>query len=66
MTRKEIRLQYSGFVIFLVKLLNVATGLIFQLMLGRAIAANSPESGIWANINDILLWFTLLAGIVPF
>jgi hypothetical protein len=66
MTRKEIRLQYSGFVIFLAKLLNVATGLIFQLMLGRAIAANSPEYGIWANINDILLWFTLLAGVVPF
>jgi hypothetical protein len=66
MERKEIRLQYSGFVIFMSKLLNVATGLIFQLMLGHAIAADSPEYGIWANINDILLWFTLLAAVVPF
>jgi hypothetical protein len=64
--RKEIRLQYSGYVIFAAKLISVATGLIFQFMLGRAIATESPEYAIWGNINTVLPYFTLLAGIVPF
>jgi len=64
--RKEIRLQYSGYVVFAAKLIGVATGLIFQFMLGRAIAADSPEYAIWGNINTVLPYFTLLAGIVPF
>jgi hypothetical protein len=64
--RKEIRLQYSGYVIFAAKLISVATGLVFQFMLGRAIAADSPEYAIYGNINTVLPYFTLLAGIVPF
>jgi len=64
--RKEIRLQYSGYVIFAAKLIGVATGLIFQFMLGRAIAADSPEYAIWGNIITVLPYFTLLAGVVPF
>jgi len=64
--RKEIRLQYSGYVVFAAKLISVATGLIFQFMLARAIAADSPEYAIWGNINTVLPYFTLLAGIVPF
>jgi hypothetical protein len=64
--RKEIRLQYSGYVIFAAKLISVATGLIFQFMLARAIAKDSPEYAIWGNINTVLPYFTLLAGIVPF
>ena len=66
MARKEIRLQYSGFVIFLAKLLSVGTGLLFQFMIARSIPADSPEYGIWFNINDVLAYFTLLAGVVPF
>ena len=66
MAGKEIRLQYSGYVIFAAKLISVATGLIFQFMLGRAIAVESPEYAIWGNINTVLPYFTLLAGIVPF
>ncbi|MGB9841701.1 MAG: hypothetical protein ACPLKZ_03130 [Candidatus Bathyarchaeales archaeon] len=66
MAKREIRLQYSGYVIFAAKLLSVATGLIFQFMLGRSIAGESPEYAIWGNINTILPYFTLLAGIVPF
>jgi len=65
-TSDEIRLQYSGYVIFAAKLISVATGLIFQFMLGRAIAADSPEYALWGNINTILPYFTLMAGIVPF
>ena len=66
MARKEIRLQYSGFVIFLAKLLSIGTGLIFQFMIARSIPDDSPEYGIWFNINDVLAYFTLLAGVVPF
>jgi hypothetical protein len=66
MERKEIRLQYSGYVVFASKLISVATGLIFQFMLARAIAPQSPEYAIWGNINTVLPYFTLLAGIVPF
>lgn len=66
MAKDEIRLQYSGYVIFAARLVSVATGLIFQFMLGRAIAADSPEYAIWGNINTILPYFTLMAGIVPF
>jgi hypothetical protein len=64
--RTEIRLQYSGYIIFAAKLISVASGLIFQFMLGRAIAADSPEYAIWGNINTVLPYFTLLSGIVPF
>jgi len=64
--RKEIRLQYSGYVIFAAKLIGVVTGLIFQFMLARAIAAESPEYAIWGNITTVLPYFTLLSGIVPF
>lgn len=66
MARKEIRLQYTGYVIFAAKMVSLVTGLIFQFMLARAIPSNSPEYAIWANINYVLPYFTLLAGIVPF
>src|SRR3990170_266850 len=66
LARKEIRLQYTGYVIFAAKLIGVATGLIFQFMLARAIPLDSPEYGIWGNINYVLPYFTLLAGVVPF
>ncbi len=66
MARKEIRLQYTGYVIFAAKLLSIATGLIFQFMIARSIPSDSPEYGIWFNINDVLAYFTLLSGVVPF
>src|SRR3989304_2751086 len=62
-TARDIRLQYTGYIIFAAKLIGVATGLIFQFMLGRAIAADSPEYAIWGNINTVLPYFTLLAGV---
>ena len=54
MAKNEIRLQYTGYVIFAAKLISVATGLYFQFMLGRAIPSDSPEYGIWGNINSFL------------
>ena len=64
MTKKEIRLQYSGYIIFAAKILSTATGLIFQLMIARA--TTREEYGIWFNINDVLAYFTLLATALPF
>ena len=64
MARNEIRLQYSGFVIFLAKIISVGTGLIFQFIVART--TSDAEYGIWFNINDIATYFTLLAGILPF
>ena len=66
MAGKEIRLQYTGYIIFAAKIFGVATGLIFQFMIGRSIPNDSPEYGIWGNINYVLPYFTLLAGVVPF
>ena len=64
MTESAIRLQYSGFVIFAGKLFSVATGLAFQYMIARS--TTTQEYGVWFNINDLLTYFTILAGILPF
>lgn len=63
MGKREIRLKYSGFVVFASKLFSVATGFAFTYMIYRSISA---EVGIVANINDLLGYFTLLAGIISF
>jgi O-antigen/teichoic acid export membrane protein len=64
LAKNEIRLQYSGFIIFAARMLSIATGLAFQLMIGRA--TTKPEYGLWFNMNDILAYFTLLAIAFPF
>lgn len=62
--KKELRLHYTGYIIFAAKLIGVATGLIYQYMIARATTA--PEYDIYFNLNDVLAYFTLLAGVVPF
>ena len=64
MAKSEIRLQYSGFIIFAARMLSVATGLVFTLMLTRAITQD--QLGIWGNINDIIAYFAFLAPAFPF
>ncbi|MGB9756664.1 MAG: hypothetical protein ACPLVJ_02650, partial [Candidatus Bathyarchaeales archaeon] len=73
MAKNEIRLEYSGFVVFAVQLLSVATGVIFQLIIIRAISAVTPPDkvsdvyGVWSNVSkDVLPYFTLMAGVFPF
>ena len=73
MAKNEIRLEYSGFVIFAAQLLSVATGVIFQLIIIRAIGAINPPDkvsevyGIWSNVSkDVVPYFTLMAGVLPF
>jgi O-antigen/teichoic acid export membrane protein len=64
LTAKDIRLQYSGFVIFAAKMVSVVSGLIFQFIVARAL--NEVEYGLWFNINDITTYFVLMAGVLPF
>lgn len=64
LTAKEIRLQYSGFVIFSAKMISVVSGLIFQLIVARAL--NKTEYDLWFNINDIVAYFVLMATVLPF
>jgi len=61
---KDIRLQYSGFVIFAAKIVSVVTGLVFQYIVAHAL--NSGEYDLWFNINDITNYFVLLSGVLPF
>ncbi|MEM2914042.1 MAG: hypothetical protein QXH91_01380, partial [Candidatus Bathyarchaeia archaeon] len=60
----EVRLQYSGYILFLSKLFSILTGLAFSLMVTRTISAE--EFGVYGNLGDLLAYFTLAAGIVPF
>lgn len=64
MTKNEIRVQYSGFMIFAARMLSVATGLAFTLMLTRS--TTRDQLGIWGDVNDILAYFTFLASALPF
>jgi O-antigen/teichoic acid export membrane protein len=67
-TKKDGELYYSGLIIFASKMLSIVTGLIFQLMIARAtsLPGHELEYDLWFNINDILMYFTLLAGVLPF
>jgi O-antigen/teichoic acid export membrane protein len=62
--KNEIRLHYSGFIIFAAQILSVITGLVFTLLLTRNMT--KQEYGIWANIFDLVNYFLLLSGIFPF
>jgi hypothetical protein len=64
MVNGEVRLRYSGFIIFFTRLLSVGTGLAFSLMITRTIL---PETfGVYGNVGDVLMYFTLAAGLFPF
>jgi len=64
MSRNEIRVQYSGFIIFTAQILSVVTGVIFTLLLTRN--TTKEQYGIWSNIFDSMGYFTLLSGLFPF
>lgn len=64
MKKEEIRLHYSGFIVFAAQMLSIVTGFIFTLLLTRNMA--KQEYGIWANIFDLIGYFLLLSGVFPF
>jgi O-antigen/teichoic acid export membrane protein len=64
LTKNQIRVQYSGFIIFASQILSIATGLIFTLLLTRNM--DTSEYGIWTNIFDYTAYFCLFSGVLPF
>ncbi|MEM2632044.1 MAG: hypothetical protein QXE00_05775 [Candidatus Bathyarchaeia archaeon] len=64
MVKSEIRLRYSGLIIFAANIVGIATGLAFQLMIARSVT--QQEYGMLFNIGDVTAYFTILAGVVPF
>ena len=60
-----MRFEFSGFVIFAAKMLSVATGLIFQFIVARALS--KTEYDLYFNSTlDVIGYFTLLSGVLPF
>ncbi len=64
MKKQEIRLRYSGFIVFGTQVLSVITGLIFTLLLTRNM--NPAQYGIWTNIFDYTGYFVMFSGLLPF
>ncbi len=64
MSENEVRLQYSGYVIFLSRIVSIGTGLAFSLMVTRSISAY--DFGIYGNLSDLLSYFTMAASAIPF
>jgi hypothetical protein len=73
LAKKNIRLEYSGFIIFAAYMVSIVTGLIFQFMVARALyktytvdSVTRSEYDLWLNINDVVPYFTLMSGVLPF
>ncbi len=64
MGKNNLRLRYSGLIVFTTQLLGVVTGLIFTLLLTRSMTVS--EFGIWTNIFDYTPYFLILGGLLPF
>jgi O-antigen/teichoic acid export membrane protein len=64
LSRDELRVHYSGFIIFSAQILSVITGVIFTLLLTRNMT--QTEYGVWNNIFDVGTYFTLASGLFPF
>jgi O-antigen/teichoic acid export membrane protein len=64
LSKNQIRLQYSGFIIFASQILSIVTGLAFTLLLTRNM--NTDQYGIWTNIFDYTGYFALFSGVLPF
>jgi len=60
----QIRLRYSGMILFAFRLFSVGTSLLFTLMITRSV---SPEDyGIYGNFGDVISYFTLASTVIPF
>jgi len=64
MVKSDIRLKYSGIVVFASHILSAAIAFAFALMITRSVSIK--EFGIWGNITDLSNYFILLSGIIPF
>ncbi len=64
MSKNQIRLQYSGFIIFTSQVIGIITGLVYTLLLTRNMTTS--QFGIWTNIFDYTGYFLLFSGLLPF
>jgi O-antigen/teichoic acid export membrane protein len=62
--KEELRLQYSGFIIFAAQIVSVATGLIFTLLLTRNMT--QEQFGVWSNVFDLGSYFAMFTILFPF
>ena len=62
--KNEIRVQYSGFVVFASQIISLFTGVVFTLLLTRNMSTD--EFGAWSFIFYIIGLFTLFGGLFPF
>jgi O-antigen/teichoic acid export membrane protein len=63
-SKSELRIQYSGLIIFAAQLISVVTGLVFTLLLSRNMTQS--QYGVWGNISDVTGYFLLFSGFIPF
>ena len=65
MEKQEIRTHYSGAMLFAAKLMSVATGIIFTLMVLNSLS--QPDYGAYgALVNTIIPYFTMFSGPISF
>jgi O-antigen/teichoic acid export membrane protein len=62
--KDEIRVQYSGIIIFAAQLISIATGLAFTLLLTRNLT--QEEFGTYTFMFDLIGYFTIFASVLPF
>jgi O-antigen/teichoic acid export membrane protein len=64
LSKNEIRVQYSGFIIFAAQILSLVTGIVFTLLLTRNMSHD--QYGVWSFIFAVIGPFTLLSGVFTF
>ncbi len=62
--KKQLRLQYSGFIIFTAQILSVITGLAYTLLITRTMTTD--QYGTWTNIFDYTAYFLIFSTFIPF
>jgi O-antigen/teichoic acid export membrane protein len=64
LSQNDIRVRYSGFIIFASQIITLFTGLVFTLLLTRNM--NTGEFGVWSFLSYLTGLFGLVNGLFPF
>ncbi len=65
-SKNQVRVRYSGFIIFASQIISVFTGVAFLLMLTRISTSGVNEFGTWSFIPYLVALFAILNGVFPF
>jgi len=65
LAKSEIRVRYSGFIVFAAQILSLITGVVFTLLLTRNMKT-PDEFGAWSFIFYLTNFFIILNGVFPF